>query len=224
VETPAVCRILALAILATSLLSPTKSSGQDDPWLVLNKITHKRSYMIETRDRECAWGIITEVASDHLTAKRYASSLSQLPETRTVLSADVLRIGDERLAYYSGRSSWLDVGSLRLGGRERLKIVMKDGKAYTVKPPYIVSDEGIAPHPGRRTKIAKSEIAQVYEIVPKPLTATGEYLAEELGPMIVFDPDWYVWGLHLEQYVSVLVYDVSRSEDNSSAQCVAKQS
>jgi hypothetical protein len=222
VETPAVCSLTALIILATSIFSPAKCPGQDAPWFVLNKITHKRSYMIETRDRQCAWGIITEVASDHLTAKRYASSLSQLPETRTVLRADVLRIGDERLAYYSGRSSWLDVSSLRLASWERLKIVMKDGKAYTVKPPYTVSDEGIAPHSGKRTKLAKSEIAEVYEIVPKPLTATGEYLGEELGPMIIFDPDWYVWGLHLEQYVSVLVYDASRPEDNSSAQCIAK--
>jgi hypothetical protein len=221
VETPAVWRMLALAILATSIFS-TKSSGQDDPWFVLNKITHKRSYMIETRDRECVWGVITEVASDHLTTKRYASSMSQLPETRTVLRADVLRIGGGRFAYYSGRSSWLDVSSLRLAWRERLKIVMKDRKAYTVKPPYTVSDAGIAPHSGRRTKIAKSEIAEVYEIVPKPLTATGEYLTEELGPMIIFDPDWYSYRLHLEQYVSVLVYDASLYEDNSSVECMAR--
>jgi hypothetical protein len=100
---------------------------------------------------------------------------------------------------------------------------MKDGKAYTVKPPYTVSDEGIAPRSGTRPKIAKIDIAEVYEIVPKPLTDTGEYLSEELGPMIVFDPDWYVWSLHLEQHVPVLLYDAGAPEDNSSAQCVAKQ-
>jgi hypothetical protein len=217
-ETP-VFRLLTLTILASLVLSSAKSSGQEDPWFVLNKITHKRSYMIETRDRKCVGGVITQVTSDRLTA----SDSSRSPDLLTFPRADVLRVTSEQTAYYNGRSSWSDVSSLRLTGRERLKIVMKDGKVYKFKPPYTVSDEGITLHPsGRSTKIAKGEIAQVYEIAIKPLTATGEYLMEELGPMIVFDPDWYAYVLHLEQYVTVLVYDSSRSEDNSSAQCIVK--
>jgi len=54
------------------------------------------------------------------------------------------------------------------------------------------------------------------------LTDFGEYSLDELGPMIIFDPDWYVYGLHLERYVSVLLYDATDPEDNSPAQCVGR--
>ena len=45
-------RILAFAVLATSIFSSAKSPDQADSRLVLNKITHKRSYTIEIRDRK----------------------------------------------------------------------------------------------------------------------------------------------------------------------------
>jgi hypothetical protein len=135
--------------------------------------------------------------------------------------ADVLRVSSGRIVYYSGRSSWLDVSSLRIAGRERLEIVTKAGKTYKVKPPYEVSDQGITLQSSEEsTKISKSEIAQVYDVVVKPLTANGDYLAEELGPMIIFDPDLYVYALHLEHYVPVLPYNSSDPEDDFPIQCV----
>lgn len=74
--------------------------------------------------------------------------------------------------YYSGRSSWSDVGSIHVQGRERLKIVTTSGKTYKVKPPYTVSDVGITLNTSDKpTLISKSEIAQVYDIVVEPLTA-----------------------------------------------------
>jgi len=86
-------------------------------------------------------------------------------------------VSSGRIVYYSGRSSWLDVSSLRIAGRERLEIVTKAGKTYKVKPPYEVSDQGITLQSSEEsTKISKSEIAQVYDVVVKPLTANGEYL------------------------------------------------
>jgi hypothetical protein len=222
-KTHSACCILACTVLAVQILSLAKSPDQGDPWLVLNKITHKRSYTIETRDRKCAWAEITEVTADRVAAKAYAPSSTSTPEIVMFPRADVLRVALGRIVYYSGRSSWSDVSSLRAEGRERLKIITKAGKTYKVKPDYAVSGEGITLNPaGKPTKISKSEIAQVYELVAKPLTATGEYLAEELGPMIIFDPDWYVWRLHLEQYVPVLLYNASEPEDNSPAQCLAK--
>ena len=51
-QIPSARRILAFAVLATSIFSSAKSPDQADSWLVLNKITHKRSYTIETRDRK----------------------------------------------------------------------------------------------------------------------------------------------------------------------------
>jgi hypothetical protein len=176
---------------------------------------------------------IAEANTDRLTAKVYTSNSSPAPvykpastptpNTITFPRADVLRVTSERTVYYSGRSSWSDVGSLQVKGRERLTIITTAGKTYRVKPPYAVSDDGITLYSsGKSTKLLKSEIAQVYEVVVKPLTATGEYLEEELGPMIIFDPDLYAYGLHLEQYVSVLLYDAGVPEDNSPAQCASK--
>jgi hypothetical protein len=216
------CRILAFTVLATSLSSSAKSPDQADTWLIFNKITHKRSYRIETRDRKCVRGTITGVTTDGLTAA-VSSNLPGSPNTVTFPRADVLRVAAGQIVYYSGRSSWSDVSSLRMKGRERLKVVTTDGKTYKVKPPYSVSDEGITLNTsGKSTMISKGEIVQVYDIVAKPLTDTGEYLADELGPLIIFDPDLYVYGLHLEEYVSVLLYDASDPEDNSPVQCVPR--
>lgn len=220
---PSACPILVFTVLAISIFSSAKSPDQADPWLVLNKITHRRSYMIETRDRKCVSGTITGVTTDGLTAKVFTSNSSGSPHTVAFRRGDVLRVTSGRFVYYSGRSSWSDVSSLRVEGRERLKLVTGVGKTYTVKAPYTVSEEGVTlQNSGKSTKVSKSEITQVFHIAPKPLTANGEYLAEELGPMIVFDPDLYEYGLHLEQYVPVLLYNANDPEDNSSAQCVPR--
>jgi hypothetical protein len=215
-------RFLALIALATSIAAWAKSPDQADPWLVLNRITHKRGYTIETRDHRCVRVTITKVANDRLTAGVYSSRPFR---SGTVIfpRADVLRVTVGHLAYYSGRSSWSDVSSLRARRRERLKIVMKDGKVFEVKQPYTVSDEGIAMQlSGKSMNVSKMEIAQIYDIAVKPLSDFREYSLGELGPLVIFDPDWYVRSLHLEQYVPVLLYDAGAPEDNSLTQCVAR--
>ncbi len=245
---PQACRVLPL-FLAVTVPSSAKASDPTDSWRVLGKITHRRDYTIETRDHKCVWGTVTRITSDSLTAtvKRpnFSTLSSTLSDTARFPRADVFRVSTEWHLYYSSRSSWADVSSLRGEGkkivtrtgevfvskppfnysagetiRERLKIVTKTGKTYEVKPPFNVSDDGIwLSASGESTKIPKDEIAQVYDVVPKPLTDGDEYAADELGPMLIFDPDLYVYGLHLEHYVPVLLYDASKPEDNSPAQC-----
>jgi hypothetical protein len=220
--------LLAFALLASSVESAGKSADQPDPWSVLNKITHRRIYRIETRDGKCVRGRIIEATADHLRAEVYApNSHSPNPTTTAIFSrAKVLSVAGWYV-YYSGRSSWLDVRYLSLvrrmreRGRERLKVVTKTGKVYQLKPPYDVSDEEITVGDSRKpTELSKSEIALVYHIVPKPLTDSGEYAWQELGPLIVFDPDLWVYGLHLEQYVQVLLYNAADPEDDSPAECL----
>jgi len=246
---PRTCRLLPL-ILAITVSSSAKAPDPTESWWILNKITHRRSYTIETKGRKCVWGTITRITPNSLTAKVQGRSFStdtMTFPTDTVLypRADVFRVTIGWRLYFSGRSSWADVSSLRGVGtkivrkngtvfvakppfnfsagetiREHLKIVTKAGKIYEVKPPFNVFDDGILlSASGESTEIPKDEIAQVYDVVPKPLTDWGEYNAEELGPMIIFDPDLYVYGLHLEQYVPVLLYDAGKPEDNSPAQC-----
>jgi len=213
------CCILALTVVATPIFASAKSPDPAGAWSVLGKITHKRTYIIETRDHRCHVGTITELTPDHLALLNSSNS----PDAVIFSRAGVLRVISGRIVYYSGRSSWSDLSSLRVRGRGRLKIVTTIGKTYKVKPPYTVSDEGITLYAsGKSTKVPKSEIAQVYEMVVKPLTDFREYSLGELGPMVIFDPDWYVWVLHLEQYVPVLLYNASESEDNSPLQCAPK--
>ncbi|HST13098.1 MAG TPA: hypothetical protein VLL05_22150 [Terriglobales bacterium] len=220
-----ICFAVAIALLVEPTVSSAKTPKHEDPWLVLNRVTHKRDYVVETRNHECVAGTIREVTANHLTAKIYkVADLSTgilIPETVTFPRADVLRVSSGKAVYYSGRSSWSDVASIRATGRERLQVVTKVGAIHLVKPPYTVSDESISFESSRSpAKLLKSEIAQVYEIAMKPLTATREYAADELGPMIIFDPDLYVYAFHLEGYVPVLLYSASEPEDNSSAQCL----
>jgi len=246
---PRACRVLPLFIAAT-VPSSARAPDPTESWWILSKITHRRSYTIETRDRKCVWGTITRITSDSLTAKEVQRlEFATRTDTVTFPRADVFRVTTGWHLYYSGRSSWADVSSLRGEGskivaetgkvfvskppfnfsagetiRERLKIVTKAGKTYEVKPPFNLSSDGILlSASGESTKIPKDEIAQVYDVVPKPLTDLGEYDADELGPMIIFDPDLYVYGLHLEQDVQVLLYDASKPEDNSPAQCERKK-
>ncbi len=213
-------RILTLALLATSIQAAAQASGQSDPWQVLNKITHKRSYRIQTRDRKCVLGKIKEVTGDGFTAGVYSSYSSPSPGVVSFRRSDIFRVSVVGPIYYSGRSSWADVRALHLKGRQRLKIVTTAGKTYVIKPPVTISDDAITLQiSGKSTKVAKSDVAEIYHIVAKPLTDGGEYLDAELGPLIVFDPDLWVYGLHLEQYVAVLLYNAGEPEDNSPANC-----
>src|ERR1039457_6112935 len=131
-KSPTAYGILASTLLATSIFSLAKSPDPTEPWLVLSKITRKRSYQIETRDRKCVQGTITGVTTDRLPAQVY-SNLSGSSDTVIFSRADVLRVAAGRIVYFSGRSSWADVRALDIKGRERLKIVTTAGKTYTVK-------------------------------------------------------------------------------------------
>jgi hypothetical protein len=154
--------------------------------------------------------------------KAYALSPKGIaqPTTVTFNRADILRVSCGHAVYYSGRSSWLDVGLIRAEGRERLQIITRIGKTLTVKSPYKVLEDRITFNDSSQpSDVLKSEIARIYKIAAKPLTAKHEYLTQEFGPMLIFDPQLYVYGLRLEGYVPVLLYGADEPEDNSSAQC-----
>ncbi len=218
--------LTALAILATPAISQAKLPKKEDPWLLLNKITHKRTYSIETRDGQCVWARIKAVTPDRLTARDgQQGSWSADPVVRRFSRDDVVHVGvawadgGARL-YYSGRSSWIDVALLRTSSRERLNIVTKSGKTYDLKQPYTIADDGIATtSPEKQVDLPKKDIARIYAIVEKPLTDMQDYDLDELGPMIIFDPYFYEYKFHLERYIPVLLYDASQPEDNSPAAC-----
>jgi hypothetical protein len=206
---------LALALATLSIFSAAQSTPSDS-WSNLNKITHKRAYRIETRDLKCAWAEINNASADSIIA-----TVHNVHDSHAVkfTRAEVLFVSVDSV-YYSGRSSWSDVAALLAQNHSRVKVVTKAGKIYKLKSPYKVTAEGIAPQfPAKKPTISKSEIAQVYEVLPKPLTANGEYLGEELGPFVIFDPDLYKYSLHLEGFLTVLRYDASQPEDNTPTKC-----
>lgn len=220
-RTTSIVLMATIVLLATPVRSFSKTQKQVDPWLVLDRITHKRNYRIETRDRRCVEGTITKIDTDRFTARVYPLSSTGIvqPSIVTFNRTDILRVSSGHAVYYNGRSSWLDVSLIRAEGRERLQIVTRIGKTLMVRPPYTVSDDGITSNrSSKRTNVQKGEIARIYEIAAKPLTANGEYFAQERGPMIIFDPQLYVYALHLEGYVPVLLYSADEPEDNSSAE------
>ena len=114
-KTACACRILAFTVLATSIASLAKSPDQADAWSVLNKITHKRSYMIETRDRKCMWGMITEVTADRLTAiSKITSGVAH--EVKNPLNAILLHVEVARSKLFRGDT---DVG-------EQMEIITRE--------------------------------------------------------------------------------------------------
>ena len=176
--------LAALAILAAPAISQAELPKKEDPWLLLNKITHKRTYSIETRDGQCVWARIKAVTPDRLTAKVHPTWSS--PLLKTFNRNDIVHVGVDWATggaklYYSGRSSWIDVALLRTSSRERLNIVTKSGKTYDLKRPYTVADDGIATtSPEKQVNILKKDIARIYGIVEKPLTDMQDYDLDEL--------------------------------------------
>jgi hypothetical protein len=209
--------MMALMVVGTSILCLAKSHDQDG-WSDLSKITHKHRFTVETRDHRCISGRIIEIAPDHIAL----SDSSHSPAGRISPRAEVLQVMSGGIVYYSGRSSWSDISAFRLMPRKRLLVVTTVGHRSTVTPPYTISDEGITLYASGKQTIPKREIAQVYDLVEKPFSDFGEYALGELGPLVIFDPDWYVWKLHLQQRVPVLLYDASKPEDNSPMHCASK--
>jgi hypothetical protein len=211
-------KIAPFALVACSIFSAAQSTPLDS-WSNLNKITHKRAYRIETRDLKCTWAEINNVSTDALVATVRNANDSH---TVKVSRAEVLFVSIGSV-YYSGRSSWSDVAALSAEHHNRLEVITNSGKTYRLKSPYKVTDEGITLQPAKDPIIPKGDISQLYEILPKPLTARGEFLGEELGPLVIFDPDLYKYSLHLEGSVTVIRFDASQPEDNTPAQCSTKK-
>lgn len=134
--------------------------------------------------------------------------------------SEVLRVSGGDSIYYSGRSSWQDVHDVTVKWRDSLRLIEKDGTVHEVRAPFTVLTDAIEYRKsGKSVRIEKSHVAKAFFVAMKPRTAAGDYALEELGPMTVFDPDAWQYWLHLEQYVSVLLYDATKPEDNSPLKC-----
>jgi len=133
---PRTCRVLPL-ILAITVSSSAKAPDPRNPGGFLQDHT-QAYYTIETKGRKCVLG------NDHKNYLRqphckgqgrsFSTDTMTFP-TDTVLyaRADVFRVTIGWRLYFSGRSSWADVSSLRGVGT---KIVRKNGTVFVAKPPF----------------------------------------------------------------------------------------
>jgi hypothetical protein len=164
--------------------------AQDERWDALKNLTRKRDYTILKRDRQCVDGEIAAVTDHNLTVKHFRQW--DKPPTREKIAierAEILRIGERINAIdvvYSGRSSWADVKALvEISPPEHALIVMKDGRRREGIP-ATVSDETLKFRGGSDlNQIPKQDIAKVYYVRVKPVSASMEDSARE---MIFLDP------------------------------------
>jgi hypothetical protein len=207
-----------IALLTTSSSVFGQSAVPPDSWSLLRRITHDRTYVIQTRDLKCHVQKITKLTDDGLTVtdfQRYSTT-----EGMEVPRSEVLRVSGGESIYYSGRSSWQDVHDVTVKWRDSLRFIEKDGTVHHVRAPFVVSGDAIEfQKSGKSVRIEKSHIAKVFFVAMKPRTAAEDYALDELGPMIVFDPDAWQYWLRLEPYVPVLLYDATKPEDNSPLKC-----
>jgi len=83
-----------------------------------------------------------------------------------------------------------------------------------------VTESGITLTEGDKdVTVAKADVSRIAFVREKPLNDSREYNLDELGPLVIFDPDAYLRLFHIGDTMSVRLYDSSMPEDNSPIAC-----
>jgi hypothetical protein len=212
--TPAALLVAATLCIAPPMMWPSTS---DDQWNVVAKLTRKTTYTFVDRNHSCVSGKIRQLDDRAVTIIRRSA-----PEI-TMERTSLLRItwgGWAGGVIFSGRSSWSDV--IRIVGRSfqpQIAVVMKSGTEHRGK---LLSASNVAltlENWRKKININKDEVSSVSYIRPAPLSESAAYADDELAWMKVFDPQLWPRLLHLQSPLSVVLYDASVLEDNSSIVC-----
>ena len=76
---------------------------------------------------------------------------------------------------YSGRNSWTDVQAMQqIGSREAVLVVKKNGKRHKGRLTHVADASVKMTQSKSSTEISKDDIAQVWYIREKPLSAEAE--------------------------------------------------
>ncbi len=205
--------LTALFAVSTTVLS----SGGDDQWNNVKEVNRGATLIFVSHNHECTWGKIKTIDDWGVTVLRRGS-----PEI-VLRKADLLRITSGAWApgvIFGARSSWSDI--VALAGKHFhpiVEIFMKIGDRRKGRLTS-VSDTGVTLEVSEKTtNIGKDDISKVAYIRPKPLSDSAAYADGELGPMKPFDPQLWPKLLHLRSPESIVLFDASEPEDNSSIVC-----
>ena len=194
----------------------------NDPWKILERVTHRRNYTFVRRDGTCVNAEIRAVSERSITLKRPVRTGAREPghEVLEIARPNVLRVNDGWKpidVVYSGKSSWADVRSLQgIFPSEAVLIITSDDKRYKTKC-VEVSDTDIKLVEGSEfVEVAKVLVRQVYYIRERPMSSSAEYAAQE---MALVDPELWPRMLHMAPKISVLLYDSSLPEDDTPVPC-----
>jgi hypothetical protein len=194
----------------------------NDPWKILERVTHRRNYAFVRRDGTCVDAEIRAVSERSVTLKRWVRTGARKPgyEFLEIARPNVVRVNDGWKpidVVYSGKSSWADVRSLQgIFPSEAVLIITSDDKRYKTKS-LEVSDTDIKLVKGiELVEIARVLVRLVYYIRERPMSSSAIYAAQE---SVFLDPELWPRMLHMVPRISVLLYDSSMPEDDAPVQC-----
>ena len=208
------------------------AAGADESWNNLKHVTPERYYTVVDRKSNCITGHIVK-ADDHEFTLKLPNQTSATVDRANVLrvsvsqaapnfpprvQADVGRVYD---VIYNDKSSWSDLkgvaGQEKFGvpGQE-VKVVKTDGTTYEGRLSTVSETQLELDRTGGKLEIAKGDVAQVYNLRPKPLTDSEKYSAQE---DFWVDPRLWPYYLHLVPRLPVRLYDSSLPEDNGPVRC-----
>jgi len=202
-----------------------REPAKHDSWDNLNHVTHRRTYTLVDRERNCVGGEIVTVTDQSVTLKRLDWQAGTRPKyvTLTIERPNVLRIedgGDVIDVVYSGRSSWSELqGFQHLGSAEAVLLIAKDGKRHKGKLVEVSDKHVKLAHWNKISEIGKGEVSQVYYIRSAPISDGAQYTLQEMGWAGLVDPELWPLMLHIPPKIPVLLYDSSMPEDDSPVEC-----
>ena len=208
------------------------AAGADDSWNNLKHVTAERYYTVVDRKSNCITGHIVKADDHEFTLKLpnqtsatfdrvnvLRVSVSQAaPYFPPRLQADVSRVYD---VIYNDKSSWSDLkgvaGQEKFGvSGQEVKVVKTDGKTYEGRLSTISETQLELDGRSGKLEIAKADVAQVFNLRPKPLTDSEKYSAQE---DFWVDPRLWPYYLHLVPRLPVRLYDSSLPEDDTPVRC-----
>ena len=168
-------------------LLPQLGAAKDNAWGTLKEVTWHRTYTLVDREGSCTTGEIVAITEQAITLKRLDRSAGKTPTTSTdtIERQKVLRIMDGHKVVdvvYSGKSSWADVEAMQhIGSDETVLLVTRSGKRYKGKPVEVAEASLKLVRLNKTTQILKDDISQVYYVREKPVSASLQYSAQEMG-------------------------------------------
>jgi hypothetical protein len=95
-------------------------------------------------------------------------------------------------------------------------VLTRDDKRHKGKIVKVDEHSVVMAYWGRREKLRKEEISEVYYIREAPLSAGAEYAAQEA---LFIVPELWSYVLHIPPKIRVRVFDASQPENDSAMGC-----